>query len=102
MHSLLANITIVHPCQTFAASAGYASWQDVVTSAKAGQIITGAAPHIGKTVINLKLFSAEVEREGLYMFVDDFGMLALGLKESFPSETLAYVEEQVQRLLAGF
>ncbi len=70
---------VVHPCTVFAKSAGYESWAQAVEAMRAGVIVQGQGPRIGKTTIDVDLFNKEVADAGLTAKYSELGLVAVGL-----------------------
>jgi len=91
---MLGNVKIVHPCDAWARSAGQDSWVAALTAMKAGRVLIGRAPTVGKSAFGLMLFMEQVQKEGLHCYVDDFGQAMLGLRENFNAEVLEHQERR--------
>lgn len=89
-----APIKIIHPCTEFAHRAGLQSWDDAITAIKAGKIVVGPAPTIGKSMIGLTMFLDQIKKDGLFTVGDDFGRVAVSFRENFPTETLARIDAE--------
>lgn len=72
---------VVHPCTVFAESAGYESWAQAVEAMRAGQIVQGQAPRLGKTTADVNLFNKEVADAGLTAKYSELGLVAVGLPD---------------------
>lgn len=100
---LASPVKIIHPCDAFAQSAGYANWASAVQAMREGKIATGIAPRVGKTTYDLQIFLRQIETEGLYSSpISEFGHISLGLKESFPPESVARYESEAAERTARF
>jgi hypothetical protein len=87
---------IVHPCDLFAHSAGYDSWAAAFAAMQEGKVVAGTAPGVGRmTMYGFQLFLDEVMRHGMVSYMpehNDFGVVFVGKRESFPAEKLAKQE----------
>lgn len=75
-------MTIVYPWETFAESAGYASWPEAVDAMRAGKVVCGRGPSMGtKTMLDIQLFDKAVADAGMRMKHVDLGIVAVGLPD---------------------
>lgn len=96
-------VKIIHPCDAFAQSAGYANWVSAVQAMREGKIATGIAPRVGKTTYDLQIFLRQIATDGLYSIpIGEFGHISLGLKESFPAESVTRNEAEIAERTARF
>lgn len=65
---------------------------------KAGAVLAGPAPVGFKTLINMRLFILEVEREGLHLYVDESDRAVLGRRESFSQDILDLEAREIRRV----
>lgn len=74
-----------HPCTVFAKAAGYETWEKAVHIMRAGQIVQGPSPHIGKTMLDVDIFNREVASAGLRAeyFDGSLGLVSVGIPSSF-------------------
>lgn len=94
-------IKIAHPCDSWAKSAGYESWQAALTAMKEdGKVIAGAAPQMGKSTISVDLLLEAVRKAGLHYYLTEFGQLILGLRSNFPQTTLDHQARELEALYA--
>jgi hypothetical protein len=76
-------VLVEHPCDAFARSAGYPSWQVALVDMRAGKVVSGAGPRIGKTMLSYNMFLKQIHADGLAIVVDDCGVVAVGLQSNF-------------------
>ena len=80
-----------HPCNRWAASAGYADWDTALDAMKAGKVIRGSLfaiqpPH-SKSMRGMNMFMNVVVSESLHNLVTtDGAFIILGFKTYFPPE----------------
>lgn len=94
-----------HPCTDFAKRAGYASWTAALEAMKSGKILVGTLPHSYKSSIGTKMFTDQLERDGLMLVPVqncDTGFVWVGFREHFQKSTLARIESEAKKVLALF
>lgn len=95
-----AGAKIVHPCDAFAKRAGFPSWAAALAAMKSGKIVTATAPRIVRTTMDYDIFVKKIRDDGLMMISpphDEFGIVSIGLRESFPTATLERVERDAEQ-----
>lgn len=88
---------IVHPCDHYARGAGFPSWRVALDAIKAGAVIAAHLPAAGKSTLNLQLFMAQVETDGLMMVAlpsDILGRIFVGFPNNFPKDALEEIEQE--------
>ena len=77
---------IQHPCNTWALSAGYESWNAALVDMRAGKVLCGALHSRSpgsKSMLRLQLFMEQVTNEKLHIAVSEVGGCLLGERERF-------------------
>lgn len=97
-----ANSGVLHPCNAWALSAGYESWQSALEAMHDGKVIRGSKFAVSrpgaKTVTSMQLFIEQVSEKAMHSHATDDGSLIVGLKSSFPTELIAEQEAWVKGL----
>lgn len=93
---------VLHPCNAWASSAGYESWQSALAAMHDGKVICGSQFAVSrpgaKTVMGMQLFLEQVAAETLHSLATEDGILMVGLKSDFPAELLAEEEARMEDL----
>ncbi|MBN3780487.1 hypothetical protein G3O06_23520 [Burkholderia sp. Ac-20345] len=95
-------VEIEHPCDRFARQAGYGSWAAALVSMRDGHIASAPGPRIGPSTHDL--FAQQIRADGLVSVVHpgaSLGLVSVGLRESFPGEIQAVLDEGRLRSAAG-
>lgn len=71
-----SQVKIVHPADTFARTAGYSSWEEIL-SLPFGTRITGTIPYASKSIIGLQMLSATIKEHNFNMQPDEFANLVI-------------------------
>lgn len=80
---------VVHPCDAFAARAGYGSWALALGAIQSGKILRATGPRIGRSTLEYDIFAERIQKDGLVIVTakdDESGILAVGLSASFPAD----------------
>ena len=96
---------IVHPCDSWAKSAGFASWQVALSAMNDAHILTGSMYAVSpgvKSMLGLKLFMETVKENGLHTFATEDGSVIVGHQVNFPADLLAAQEKQESEMAARF
>lgn len=88
---------VVHPCDAWARGANQENWHVAVEVMKAGNVLCGPAPRLGKSSLGVTMFLEQVGAEGLHVYVTDIGQAFVGLKNNFSAAMLCR-QEQERRL----
>lgn len=94
---------IIHPCDAFAKRTGYTSWTAALEAMKAGQIISGSAPQVGKSIMELKMFHDQARSDGLVVVPVphcDFGSVSVGLYANFPEHTRKRIDTEADTVVS--
>ena len=79
-----------HPCNRWAASAGYADWDAAIDAMEAGKVIRGSLfaiqPSHSKSMRGMNVFMNAVVSESLHSLLTAEGSFILGFKANFPPE----------------
>lgn len=89
VHGKPTEFSNTHPCTTFAQSAGFASWEAAVEAMKAGRVLTGPGPRLGRaSMTEFLLFQRQIERDRLRSLPADTwsGQFSVGYREHFPAD----------------
>jgi len=98
---ILPTPPIIHPCASWAFAAKQNSWPDAVKAMKEeGKVLAGTVRFwASKSMLNFTLIHEQIVKEGLDFYVDEFGVLVIGLKENFDARILAEQEELFRKLV---
>ncbi|WP_175771829.1 hypothetical protein [Burkholderia ambifaria] len=92
---------VAHPCDRFARQAGYASWTAALKSMLDGYIVSAPGPRVDQSTLDHDLFAQQIRSDGLVSVVQSFGIVSVGVRESFPMEVQALFDEGRLRSAAG-
>lgn len=92
------NARHVHPCTTWARSAGHEGWEQALEAIRSGSVPVGNAPGGAKTSLGIAMLMEQVEKEGLHLYATEDGRLCIGYKENFPPSILEMQNRAEKRL----
>ena len=96
---------IIHPCHSWAKSAGFESWQAALSAMNDAHILTGSMYAVSpgvKSMLGINLFMERVKESGLHTFATEDGSVMVGHQVNFPADLLAAQEKQEGEMAAQF
>jgi hypothetical protein len=93
---------IVYPCDSWAKSAGFDSWQAALSAMNDAHVLTGSMYAVSpgtKSMLGLQLFMEMVNKNGLHTFATEDGSVIVGHKANFPADILN-AQERVESEMA--
>lgn len=93
VHGKPTEFSDMHPCATFAESAGFGSWESALEAMRGGRILTGVGPRLGRaSMTEFLLFQRQIARDNLRSLPADIwsGQFSVGYREHFASDAFVH------------